>query len=377
MIDVIKLRYYIDYSLKADFNKIIEKKKFKKIFIITGKNSFYKSKADKFIKLPKNKNVKFYFKKSKLPEFSELMVIIKELYNFNPDIVLAIGGGTVIDLAKIACITDLSLIKNFKKKIIAYKNVSKKKVYPLIAVPTTAGSGAEVTSNAVIYVNKIKYSVENLLLIPDYFFLFSNLIISNPFALKSAAGFDAIAQGVESLISMKSNRTSVTYAKKSLKLSLKSYLSFLNSPNTENSKNMILASNLAGKAINISKTTAPHAISYPFTSLFGIDHGHAVSLTLEKFLLFNFKNINRSETSFNLSGRYKIIFDVFQTKDINELYNKIKFLKKEANLIDSFPNLGIKIDSSMDKILSQINFLRLKNNPIKVSKDDIIKILND
>ena len=368
---------YIDYSLKADFNKIIEKKKFKNFFIITGKNSFYKSKADKFIKLPKNKNVKFYFKKSKLPEFSELMVIIKELYNFNPDIVLAIGGGTVIDLAKIACITDLSLIKNFKKKIIAYKNVSKKKVYPLIAVPTTAGSGAEVTSNAVIYVNKIKYSVENLLLIPDYFFLFSNLIISNPFALKSAAGFDAIAQGVESLISMKSNRTSVTYAKKSLKLSLKSYLSFLNSPNTENSKNMILASNLAGKAINISKTTAPHAISYPFTSLFGIDHGHAVSLTLEKFLLFNFKNINRSETSFNLSGRYKIIFDVFQTKDINELYNKIKFLKKEANLIDSFPNLGIKIDSSMDKILSQINFLRLKNNPIKVSKDDIIKILND
>ena len=59
------------------------------------------------------------------------------------------------------------------------------------------------------------------------------------------------------------------------------------------------------------------------------------------------------------------------------LFVVFPLLKKEANLIDSFPNLGIKIDSSIDKILSQINLLRLKNNPINVSKDDIIKILND
>ena len=53
---------------------------------------------------------------------------------------------------------------------------------------------------------------------------------------------------------------------------------------------MCFAANLAGKAINISRTTAPHAVSYPFTSLYNISHGHAVSLTLEKFLKFNFIN---------------------------------------------------------------------------------------
>ena len=215
------------------------------------------------------------------------------------------------------------------------------------------------------------------MLIPDYFFLFPNLIINNPFRIKSSAGFDAIAQGVESLISLKSNYKSVFYAKKSLKLSLKNYLSFLKKPNKINSKNMLIASNLAGKAINISKTTAPHAISYPFTSLFGIDHGHAVSLTLEKFLSFNFENIKRSESNFRLSERYRIIFKLFGIKNIKELSDKIKFLKKENKLIDSFSDLGIDLNSKIKKILDQVNFLRLKNNPVKVSKEDIIRILND
>ena len=364
-------------SAISSFNKLIKKKNLNKIFIISGKNSFYKSKANVFLKFPKNKIIKFYFKKSKLPEFNELKSILKKINNFSPDIIIAIGGGSVIDLAKIVSVLDLRLIKDLKKKLMSYKSISRKKLYPLIAIPTTAGAGAEVTSNSVIYINKVKYSVENVLLIPDYFFLFPNLIINNPFRIKSSAGFDAIAQGVESLISLKSNYKSVFYAKKSLKLSLKNYLSFLKKPNKINSKNMLIASNLAGKAINISKTTAPHAISYPFTSLFGIDHGHAVSLTLEKFLSFNFENIKRSESNFRLSERYRIIFKLFGIKNIKELSDKIKFLKKEANLIDSFSDLGIDLNSKIKKILDQVNFLRLKNNPVKVSKEDIIRILND
>ena len=169
----------------------------------------------------------------------------------------------------------------------------------------------------------------------------------------------------------------MSFTQKSLKLSLNNYLSFLRKPNKENSKNMLLASNLAGKAINISKTTGPHAVSYPFSSMFGIDHGHAVSLSLEKFLLFNFKNINHSKSKFNLSNRYKTIFELFDVSNIGELTEKIKFMKKEAQLIDDYSKLGININQSMNKILSQINELRLKNNPIKNQKNDIREILND
>ena len=65
------------------------------------------------------------------------------------------------------------------------------------------------------------------------------------------------------------------------------YLDFLNKPNNENTSAMCLAANLSGEAINISKTTAPHSLSYPFTAYYNISHGHAVSLTLNKCLNFN------------------------------------------------------------------------------------------
>ena len=86
---------------------------------------------------------------------------------------------------------------------------------------------------------------------------------------------------------------------------------------------MCLAANFSGKAISISKTTAPHAVSYPFTSYFGISHGHAVALNLGKFLKFNYSNLEKSKTSFNLNERYKLIFDATKTNSINELITLI------------------------------------------------------
>ena len=85
----------------------------------------------------------------------------------------------------------------------------------MIAIPTTAGSGAEVTSSAVIYINKKKYSVEGTGLSPDKFFLIPELIIDNHKKLKSSAGFDAISQAIESIISVRSNKK-VFYLQKNL-----------------------------------------------------------------------------------------------------------------------------------------------------------------
>ena len=360
---------------KNDLKNLIKNNIEKKIFIITGKKSYKESGAQTFFEEFLNKNkTKIYFKQNNIPILEELVVLINEVRSYKPDLLLAIGGGSVIDYAKIANVVEIK--NNLKDLILNYDYRFQKKYTKLIVVPTTAGSGAEVTSNAVIYVDNIKYSFESELLIPDEYFLINDFVTSSPFKIKASAGFDAIAQATESLISKKSNNNSIEFGIKSLEISLEYFNSYLVEPNELNSIKMLTASNLAGKAINISKTTAPHATSYPFTSLFGISHGHAVSLFFDNFLMFNFENSHKSQKIFDIGPRYEMLFKIYKVKNIFEFTQKIKKIKKYSNLEDNLDMLNIDLKDNMQKILDGINILRLKNNPVDLEREDIVKIIN-
>jgi len=358
-----------------DIIKFINDKSFKKIFVLCGKKSFVTSGAeDLFKKAIIEKEIKLFYKKSELPILEELIEIINSIKNFKPDLILAVGGGAVIDYAKIANVVDVR--EDLADLIVNYSYPFKEKYTKLIVIPTTAGSGAEVTSNAVIYVDGIKHSFESELLIPDNFFLIPEFLISAPNKIKASAGFDAIAQAMESLLSKKSNTKSIDYASKSLEVSVNSFISFIKNPNMKNATEMSIASNLAGKAISISKTTAPHAASYPFTSLFNISHGHAVSLFFEKFFKFNYDNLDKSETSFNLKKRFDLIFNFFGVSNIDALNSKISLIKKQAHLEDDLTRLNIDIKQSSENIIKGINLLRLGNNPVKIDGKDIYNIIS-
>ena len=360
-------------SSSEDILKYINDKSFKKIFVLCGKKSFVNSGAENLLKNISNKEIKLFYKKSEIPILEELIEIIKDIKNFKPDLFLAIGGGAVIDYAKIANVVDIR--PDLAELIVNYTYPFKKKYTKLAVIPTTAGSGAEVTSNAVIYVDGIKHSFESELLMPDHFFLIPEFLISAPNKIKASSGFDAIAQALESLVSRKSNDKSVEYASKSLRVSVNSFISFINEPNMKNATEMSIASNLAGKAISISKTTAPHASSYPFTSLFNISHGHAVSLFFEKFFKFNYDNLNKSETSFDLKKRFDLIFNLFDVQDINGFNSKISLIKKSANLEDDLTKFNIDLIKSSEDVLKGINLLRLGNNPVKIDGKDIFNII--
>ena len=362
-------------STTEDIKRFINDSSFKKIFVLCGKKSFVTSGAEVFFKkLLHNKKTKLFYKNSELPVLEELIKIIDNIKVFKPDLILAVGGGAVIDYAKIANVVDVR--EDLADLIINYSYPFKKKYTKLAVIPTTAGSGAEVTSNAVIYVDGIKHSFESELLIPDNYFLIPEFLMLAPNKIKASAGFDAIAQALESLVSKKSNDQSVVYASKSLGISINSYISFLNDPNLKNATEMSIASNLAGKAISISKTTAPHAASYPFTSLFNISHGHAVGLFFESFFKFSYDNLDRSETSFNLKKRFDLIFNLFNVKNINAFNSKITLIKKQAKLEDNLDILNINIKQSSEKIIKGINLLRLGNNPVKIDEHDIFKIIS-
>ena len=358
-----------------DIKNFINDKSFKKIFILCGKKSLPISGAEKILKnIVAGKEIRQFYKNSKFPILEELIEIINEIKDFKPDLILAVGGGAVIDYSKIANTIDVR--PDLKSLIIDYSYPFKKKYTKLAVIPTTAGSGAEVTSNAVIYVDGIKHSFESDLLVPDNFFLIPEFLISAPNKIKASAGFDAIAQALESLVSKKSNDLSVDYASKSLKISINSYVSYLNDPNLKNAAEMSISANLAGKAISISKTTAPHAVSYPFTSLFNIGHGHAVGLFFENFFKFNYDNLAKSDTSFDLKKRFDLIFSLFDVSNINDFNSKISLIKSAGNLEDNLSKLNIDIKKNSENIINGINLLRLGNNPVKIDGKDIYNIIS-
>ena len=135
-----------------DIKKFTHDNSFKRIFILCGKKSFTTSGAEKFFQSElKNKEVKFFKKNSEIPVLEELIEIIKQIKNFKPNLILAIGGGAIIDYAKIANVIDLR--PDLANLIVNYSYPFKQRYTKLAVIPTTAGSGAEVTSNAVIYVD--------------------------------------------------------------------------------------------------------------------------------------------------------------------------------------------------------------------------------
>ena len=145
----------------------------------------------------------------------------------------------------------------------------------------------------------------------------------------------------------------------------------------KNATEMSIASNLAGKAINISKTTVPHAVSYPFTSLYNISHGHAVSLFFENFFKFNYDNLEKSETNFNLKKRFDLIFNLFDVKNIDNFCSKIILIKEKANLEDNLSKLNINIKNDIDNIITGVNLLRLGNNPVRINDKSILQVISN
>ena len=154
-------------------------------------------------------------------------------------------------------------------------------------MPTTAGSGSEATHFAVIYDGHEKYSVADPQLRPDCVFLEAQLLESLPVEEAAASALDALCQALESFWSVRATPRSRELAAAAAHLAREHIESFVLRRDPSSMDAMMRAAFTAGRAIDITKTTAPHAVSYPLTSRFGVRHGHAVALMMAAILPFN------------------------------------------------------------------------------------------
>ena len=369
------MRLFSGQSNVENLEQLIEDNKIERIFLVTGKNSYEISGAKKFIEQLGGRAVFIRFCDfENNPNLKDAKTGIKNLLSFNPDAILAIGGGSVIDMAKIINALYKEEEKEFKK--IISKNNLTPPFLPMIAIPTTAGSGAEATHFAVVYVDNVKYSISHNLLIPNFVFLNSGLLNTQSNYQLAVSGIDAFSQAIESYWSVNSTDESLSYSLHALKL-LWTYLPLVvNSGKDEYFQKVQEGAYLAGKAINIAKTTAPHAFSYGFSTHFGLPHGHAVALTLPYFIKFN-----SSVNSRNINDPRGCAWVKSRISDISALFNVT--VEKLPELVESFIiGLGIetriaKLDVSYDlfiKVAENVNMQRLSNNPVKFNVQDIKEV---
>jgi alcohol dehydrogenase len=200
-----------------------------------------------------------------------------------PDAILAVGGGTAIDYAK--------LIKSFWHGDVSAWIRGEHKLAPLeipiFAVPTTAGSGSEATQFAVVFEGSDKYSVTHPNLRPEEVWLVPEYLVGAPERILSSAGIDALCQAIESWWSIHATDESMATSERAFAEVWAVLPEAIATRDLGLLNRLLVASNLAGQAIQITRTTAPHAVSYPLTALFGVPHGHAVGLVMPVFLQFN------------------------------------------------------------------------------------------
>lgn len=192
------------------------------------------------------------------------------------DMIVAAGGGSAIDVAKcIKLFAHMDLEKNCLEQAIVQNQI------PLLAIPTTAGSGSEATGFSVIYHLGEKRSVAHASCRPSAVLLDPCVLDTLPDYQKKAAMMDALCHGVESFWSIRATRESRRYSKAAIQTVLKYKDAYLQGT-AEGKANMLYGANLAGKAIDLAQTTAGHAMCYKLTGLYGIAHGHAAALCTAK-----------------------------------------------------------------------------------------------
>jgi alcohol dehydrogenase class IV len=280
------------------------------------------------------------------------------------DLIIAVGGGTIIDIAKMLSIAYSNRCENVEEIISATQLENR---LDLIFIPTTAGTGSEATSFAVVYKDKVKLSIERKSVLPTYTVLDPLLLRSLPVPVLNSTVLDALAQAIESIWARGSTAEVKEYAKQAIGL----ILGNLDRENTgERLEQLLIASHWAGKAINISKTTLPHSISYPFSSHFGVPHGIAVFLTLP-----GVAELNYHSTENTIQESFSILFSLFGVEGIGALRRVLSGIVERLGFSTRLRDWGIKREDLQFLAANAFTRGRSDNNPRKLDSSDVLSLL--
>lgn len=221
------------------------------------------------------------------PTYEEAQAAADRFKSSGADFIVAVGGGSVMDAAKLASV--LATDAYGVKELLDNPGLAEKFVRTLM-IPTTAGTGAEATPNAIVAVpeKELKVGIVNDHMIADYVILDAAMTKKLPARIAASTGVDALCHAIECFTSNKKNPFSDLYALQAFEMIMKHIEKACLDPDAlEEKQNMLLASFYAGAAITASGTTAVHALSYPLGGKYHIPHGVSNAMLLAPVMRFN------------------------------------------------------------------------------------------
>jgi len=346
---------------------IVEPFKPNRIMLVTGRKSMKKLGVTDRIIDYLNCRVVVYNKVEQNPDVTTVENGIRFLKDEKCDLVIGLGGGSAIDTAKAVSV----LSKNqgpvdeylFGKMKIVDRGV------PLIAIPTTAGTGTEVTQYASIIdeTKKRKLSLSHEYIHPSIAIVDPTLTDTMPKFVTATTGLDALSQCIEAYWAKDHTPISDIFALNGIALIFNNLVNAFNhAENIAFRGKMALAALFSGIAISITKTTIVHSVSYPLTTHFKISHGLACALTLPSFIRYNSKVVRQR------------IYNIARTigaEDVEDLVGKVEELISSLEVAKRLGDVGVR-RRDIELIVSEgFRPDRAGNNPRKVTKEDLRAIL--
>ena len=345
-----------------DIAVVFENLGIKKPFVCCGK-SFQKTEVFEYLK---QFDIVLFDNIRPNPRFED-MIDAARLFNENHcDFIIGAGGGSPIDSAKMIRLMTTNDVSLCLKEPMTDNSI--KSLY----IPTTAGTGAEATKTSVFYINENeKTSISNLDFLPDYVVMMPELLETLPLYQRKVTCLDALCHSIESFWSVKATDESREYAKRGIVGFFENYLGYINNTKQGN-EGMLWASYYGGKAINITGTTAAHAMCYNITMNCNTAHGHSVACGLSviwEYMLDNRLEPNGKSTYEEVIAVFDEIARLMGVGNAREGMLRFKRLLEELEL--PYPKTE---KENIPVFASKVDVTRLGNNPMKFAIEDVINI---
>lgn len=288
------------------------------------------------------------------------------------DFIVAIGGGSPLDVAKA-----VAVLAAFGGKITDYEGGGKVTgpVVPMIAIPTTAGTGSEVTAFSVItdHSRNYKLTVVSNYLLPAYAILDPEFITSVPVKTAAACGVDAMVHALEAYISLAASPFSDMFALKALELiggNIREYVA--NRSSEKASETMLLGSLFAGIAFSHARLGDVHAMSHPVSAFFDVPHGIANAILLPTIVEFNeLADTGKYYDIYKYISKCPVEKDKFSS---DMLARELLELNKELGIPGNLKEAGVKEDKFDAMAEDAMKSGNIAVNPRTTTKEDVIRL---